>query len=834
MTTSFRPKFPAAAIRNLRAYTLQETLSPADWAKRETAALRSGDILVCFNPAGIADGAKTELEASALLLVYSGAEQGAPQALLITDDFYVSGTAEAVLRERALAAVSRQNIFSFVNVPYSGALNEESRKFMSAMQRWGSGGTRANPMHGLPDPLLAFLSALGANLPHGLNLSVGVMANALIKRIYIQGLPDMSVRYANVLTQEALHSDKHNIASVTIIESPEKPASAPEQGKTSPAQDSSTDGGRELVHPQHPLEDSSTLAQPGNQGLPLQSGTQSAPGKGSGSVAGGYGSGASTSSGGGTQPEKPQAREAQPGTPEQMKAQAQTSPPGPTGAQEGGARGTFSSGTSPFASNQTAGGAESESGFLSIRKRLEARLAGRLPKSSGLSSSDSSSYPKVEASSPVVKLVSNIRQQMSIASDNLEYRVSTLKTKMLDRLVSCKHNLGEKEQANLRSLEDLRIQMQMKLESSAAQAKDQLAREASQGTSQVRNFQIKAASKLQELLSEQELLINERCEQAKRSVVDSLNATREDLNQTVSRAQHTLRSVVTTTEVNLNQVLAQSAESMDERISGFRLQTQILAEGIGLSVESMSEAAKLQGQQSEDEVVKRLELISEEALKSLREQSVRAEMECAKLIDKLAREKLVPNLQDKRKMVLELAVFFHEEFSGAIQELLENKLAEFEPIVRSYLDANASYLQDFTSRWTAALEQHQKDLDEMELRLREKVDEYLSAAKARIDSIQDISKVTEQVLSSPELIRTRDETCLKFDILSREQIAKAYTIAGDRIQSFKQESADALVELRQDKEIAIRARGEDSRNKIRNSIRAAMQKIQDLQNRYTA
>ncbi len=492
-----------------------------------------------------------------------------------------------------------------------------------------------------------------------------------------------------------------------------------------------------------------------------------------------------------------------------------------------------SSGTSPLTKSPLPGQADAESGFLSIRKRLEARLSGRLPRTQ-TDGSEAELPAKSEHVSPVLKLVSNIRQQMSIASDNLEYRVSTLKSKMLDRLVSCKHNLSEKEQSSLKTLEDLRLQMHGKLEELATSAKEELSACASQGSARVRSNQTRATGSLNELLAEQEQVIAQKTDEAKRKVNESLAATKDELNKTVSRAQHTLRGAVTSTEVNLHQLVNLSSESMDERIAGFRAQTQILAEGIGLSVESLGEASKLQAHQSEDEVVKRLESITEEALKSLREQSVRAEMECSKLIDKLAREKLVPTLQDKRKIVVELAAFYHDEFANAMADVVENKLAEFEPMVRMNSDACTSSLQEFKSLWASNLEQHQKDLDEKEQKLRIQVEEFLSTARSKVESLQDITRITDHVLTSPELIRTRDETCLKFDIVAREHISKAYAMTGDKVQVHKQSSVDELIDVRETGEAALKTKGESSRTKIRASIKNAMQKIQDLQSKYTS
>lgn len=767
MTTSFRGKFPAAAIKNLRVFG-QEAISPAEWAKRELTGLKVGDLITCFNPFNITDGARAELEASALVLVFNTDQ--APLGILLTDEFYVIGSVEAIFRERALAAAARGTNFSFVNLPYVGAMSDEARTFMTGMQRWGNGGTRANPMHNLPDPLVAFFSCIGIALPAAPPIPSATMASALLRGTEVPGIPKLNNKYRTVIQ---VAPESPSIESVTMIETAPVPKDPPPSFGTTRAnterQNQTPDKPASLE--QKPQASSST---PATFGLPAE-------------------------------PQKPE--------PEQPPAAS----------------------APPESASPAAGPAAAESGFLSIRKRLEARLSGRLSKPSpGAPSVDSIQVRGDSVTSPVLKLVSNIRQQMSIASDNLEYRVSTLKSKMLDRLVSCKHNLSEKEQMSLKALEDLRSRMQNKLENTAAIAREDLSKVASRGTAQVRAFQSRASGQLADLLAEQELLISEKTENAKRQVSESLNATKEELDKTVTRAQHTLRGMVTTTEVGLNQVFNQCAESMEERIDGFRVQTQILAEGIGLSVESLGEAAKLQAQQSEEEVIKRLEALNEESLKSLREQSVKAEMECSKLIDKLSRDKLVPALQEKRKIVVELSAFFHDEFSGVMTEMLENRLAEFEPIVRTSADATAASLQDFKSRWTTNLEQHQKDLDEIEIKLKEKVEEHLQSSKARIESMQDITKVTDNVLSSPELIRTRDETCLKFDIIAREHVSRAYALTGDKVQSHKQQSLDDLIALREGCETQLRDRGEQSRTRIRAAIKTALQRIQDLQSKYTS
>jgi len=778
MTTSFRAKFPVGAIKNLKVFE-KGSVAPADWARAQATNAKVGDIIVCFNPFSIAGGDKAELETSAVILVFNAESGALPLGILLTDDFYVVGTTEAIFRERAVAAAARGNNFSYVLIPHIGVLTEDSRKFITAMQRWGSGGTRANPMHGLPDPLVAFFACVGATVPPSPAISVGVVAQALVKGVSVAPVPNLGTKYAAAITQSAA-SENQAIASVTVIETPSAESAPPpaDKPKTSRWGATSLTG---LNKNQTPAP-----AAPAIPPAPLES----------------------------------------PSPDISLSASTHAEPSSPASA------GVPPASTKPEAASDT----PTESGFLSIRKRLEARLAGRLPKTgSGTRMPVEAGAPvRSESVSPVVRLVSNIRQQMSIASDNLEYRVSTLKSKMLDRLVSCKHNLSEKEQTSLKALEDLRTSMLNRLETTAAKAKDELSKTAAIGTAHVREFQLRATGRLSELLAEQELLIAERTENAKRLVNVSLSSTKDELNKTVNRAQHTLRGLVTTTEVNLNQVVNQCGESMDERIEGFRAQTQILAEGIGLSVESLGEAAKMQAQQSEEEIIKRLEALSEESVKGLREQSVKAEMECSKLIDKLSRDKLVPTLQDKRKIVVEMSAFYHDEFAGVMSDLLETKMAEFEPIVRSNSDSLASSLQDFKSRWTTNLEQHQKDLDEMEQGLKVKVEEHLAGAKARVESMQDITKVTDHVLTSPELIRTRDETCLKFDMLAREHVSRAYAQTGDKVQSYRQESIEELSNLREESENGLRTKGEESRTRIRNSIKAAMQKISDLQTKYTA
>jgi ElaB/YqjD/DUF883 family membrane-anchored ribosome-binding protein len=191
-------------------------------------------------------------------------------------------------------------------------------------------------------------------------------------------------------------------------------------------------------------------------------------------------------------------------------------------------------------------------------------------------------------------------------------------------------------------------------------------------------------------------------------------------------------------------------------------------------------------------------------------------------------------LQEKRRVVVELAGFFHDEFTIAMQDLLENRLTDFEPIIRMYSDANLTALAEFKSRWAQNLEQHQRELDEIEKKLRGKIDEYLAAARQHIESMQDITKVTDYVLTSPELIRTRDETCLKFDILAREHVSKAFALTGDKVNELKQDSLDDLTELRQKHEVLLKDRAEESRSRIRGSIKSAMQKIQEVQSRYMA
>jgi hypothetical protein len=473
---------------------------------------------------------------------------------------------------------------------------------------------------------------------------------------------------------------------------------------------------------------------------------------------------------------------------------------------------------------------------LNVRSRLEARLAGKLPK--GMDTFSEMNVPafrsKIDPSSPVIKLVSNIRQQVNIAADNMEYRVSTHKSRLLDQLVSNKHNLNEKEQRSLQALEEIRAAYQKKLEDSAARSKDELSKVAAEGSSRVRAFQAYAAAELQKLLEEKQAEITKTAIESKQRVQDAVAGGKDDLTKTVSRSQQTLRGLVGTTEVNLNQIQTQSLKSMDERIDGFRAQSQILTEGIALSVESLAEAAKLQGQQSQDEVAKRLDDLSTEAVKSLREQTVKAEMECTKLIDKLAREKLLPALQERRKYAVELAGSFQDEFADAIQQLLDAKLAEFDPLIRANSEFCSATLKDFRGRWLSTLEEHQESLEVIHANLERKVSEYLAQARAKVESIQDISRVAETVLNSPELIRTRDETCLKFDIIAREHISRAYAEMGNRVQLQKSESLDELVYLRERAESALRTRGEEGRTRIRSALKNAMSKIQELQARYTS
>jgi hypothetical protein len=812
MTTSFRAKFPASAIKNIRFFG-PNSGNPQEWSSKEAAALKLGDIAVCFSPFNTADGANAELEVSALILVFNADQNGA-MGILLTDDFYVHGSAEAILRERAIAAQTRNSNFSFVTVPFIGTVGEDARKFLTNMQRWGS-GTRANPLHGLPDPLVAFFACVGSPLPQSPPIGIDAMAQALIRGTAVPQIADLGTKYSIVMKAAS-----PAISSVTLMETPGQSAAASSQ---TPA------GMQAPVSPQTPAAaqtpataQNSATPQIGNTQPPAKKLDPAATQRSLEPISHPLNAQADSAATAATPPSKPGT--ASPAT-----------PPATPAAQSAPAKPSVEPPLAP-AADATGSTGKADSGFLSIRKRLEARLAGRLPSktgSGGLSSSEPSA-PRAEPASPALKLVSNIRQQMSIASDNLEYRVSTLKSKMLDRLVSCKHNLSEKEQLSLRALEDLRSKMQNKLEYTAARAKEDLSKTASEGSGQVKLFQSKAPGLLADMLAEQEKLLNASTEDSRRRVNEALSGTRDELNKTVSRAQHTLRGLITTTEVNLNQIVNLCSEGMDERIEGFRTQTQILAEGIGLSVESLGEAAKLQSQQSEDEVIKRLEGLSEESLKSLREQSVKAEMECSKLIDKLSREKLVPTLQEKRRVVVELAGFFHDEFTIAMQDLLENRLTDFEPIIRMYSDANLTALAEFKSRWAQNLEQHQRELDEIEKKLRGKIDEYLAAARQHIESMQDITKVTDYVLTSPELIRTRDETCLKFDILAREHVSKAFALTGDKVNELKQDSLDDLTELRQKHEVLLKDRAEESRSRIRGSIKSAMQKIQEVQSRYMA
>lgn len=814
MTTSFRAKFPASAIKNLRLFG-PNTVSPEEWSTREAAALKMGDIAVCFSPFNTADGAAAELEVSALVLVFNVDENG-PAGILLTDDFYVHGKAEAILRERAVAAQTRNTNFSFVTVPFIGAVSEEARKFLTNMQRWGS-GTRANPLHGLPDPLVAFFACVGSPLPATPAIGIDAMAQALIRGTAMPQIADLSTKYSIVMK-----AAQQAISSVTVIETPpagtQAANAAPAEAApgAAPVNPGAAQSSTVPVHPAPTAGQNPAAA----QGTPARSLDQSPHPLGMPQS---------------TPAQKPAAAQTwlEPSINPSSEIPAGTAGSGPSTGGATPANAGIVAPDSSASSTPAEEESKADGGFLSIRKRLEARLAGRLPSKHPGSGSEAAPG-KAEPSSPALRLVSNIRQQMSIASDNLEYRVSTLKSKMLDRLVSCKHNLSEKEQLSLRALEDLRTKMQNKIEYTAARAKEELSKTTTEGSSQVKLFQSRAPGKLAELLAAQETLLNASAEDAKRRVTESISGTRDELNKTVSRAQHTLRGLITTTEVNLNQIVNHCSESMDERIEGFRTQTNIIAEGIGLSVESLGEAAKLQAAQSEDEVVKRLELLSEESLKSLREQSVKAEMECSKLIDKLSREKLVPTLQEKRRVVVELAGFFHDEFTIAMQELLENRLTDFEPIIRMYSDANITALQEFKSRWSQNLENHQKELDDIEKKLRAKIDEYLASARQHIESMQDITKVTDYVLTSPELIRTRDETCLKFDILAREHVSKAFALTGDKVNELKQDALDDLSELRQKHEVLLKDRAEDSRNRVRSSIRSAMQKIQDVQSRYMA
>lgn len=880
MTTSFKAKFPLKALTSIKEYHRDSGSSPELWAKQQATGLKVGDIALCFSPLVGLDGKISEVVTTALMLVFA-VEDGKPSCILVTEDFYVTDFAENIFRERASALASQGHSFSYVLIPFTGTIASDRLPFMSSMRRWGSGGSRNSPPLGLPDPLAAFLSCLGVTIPLTPILSISVLASSLVKGPDGPSTPDLRPLYARISNFDFQAGSQANasaanasaanaISSITMVES-------------KPAQNSSIENPFTTAN-KLPAQPTSQTPAPSAPGAQLSKPALDAPSMPASTASTTQTPTSSAASATAPQPALPQSQLPQSALPQSGSLNQSTSTPSPgplaapqsttapppvpprtrleqpthsfldtVEAKESSYASSFSedfakkvaelenSEAQDLAAKQSEDDDEhlhprSPRPPLDVRSRLEARLAGKLPK--GMDTFSEMNVPafrsKIDPSSPVIKLVSNIRQQVNIAADNMEYRVSTHKSRLLDQLVSNKHNLSEKEQNSLRALEELRASYQKKLEDTAARSRDELAKLAGEGSGRVRAFQAYAAAELQKLLEEKQAEISRTALEAKQKVQDAVAGGKEDLTKTVSKSQQTLRGLVGTTEVNLNQIQAQSLKSMDERIDGFRAQSQILTEGIALSVESLAEAAKLQGQQSQDEVAKRLDDLSTEAVKSLREQTVKAEMECTKLIDKLAREKLLPALQERRKYAVELAGSFQDEFSDAIQQLLDAKLAEFDPLIRANSEFCSATLKDFRGRWLSTLEEHQESLEVVHSNLERKVSEYLALARTKVESIQDISRVAETVLNSPELIRTRDETCLKFDIIAREHISRAYAEMGNRVQLQKSESLDELVYLRERAESSLRTRGEEGRARIRGALKNAMQKIQELQARHTS
>lgn len=879
MTTSFKAKFPLKALTSIKEYNRDSGSSPELWAKQQATGLKVGDVGLCFSPLVGLDGKISEVVTTALMLVFA-VEDGKPSCILVTEDFYVTDFAENIFRERASALASQGHSFSYVLIPFTGIIASDRLPFMNSMRRWGSGGSRNSPPLGLPDPLAAFLSCIGVTIPLTPILSISVLASSLVKGPDGPSTPDLRPFYARISNFDfqagsqatpapASTSGAAAISSITMVESKPAPSSSIENPFTAsnkvPAQpvSESTEAKLSLGSPSP-----SQLNKPAVDAPSIPTPTASTANTTQASLSAAVAASSSQAAPAQSDPVNQSASTSSPSSASAMSAAATTPPAMPpktrleqpthsfldsVDSKESSYANSFSedfakkvaelesSEAQDAAARQTEDDDEhmhprSPRPPLDVRSRLEARLAGKLPK--GMDTFSEMNVPafrsKIDPSSPVIKLVSNIRQQVNIAADNMEYRVSTHKSRLLDQLVSNKHNLSEKEQNSLRALEELRASYQKKLEDTAARSRDELAKLAGEGSGRVRAFQAYAAAELQKLLEAKQAEISRTALEAKQKVQDAVAGGKEDLTKTVSKSQQTLRGLVGTTEVNLNQIQTQSLKSMDERIDGFRAQSQILTEGIALSVESLAEAAKLQGQQSQDEVAKRLDDLSTEAVKSLREQTVKAEMECTKLIDKLAREKLLPALQERRKYAVELAGSFQDEFSDAIQQLLDAKLAEFDPLIRANSEFCSATLKDFRGRWLSTLEEHQESLEVVHTNLERKVSEYLALARTKVESIQDISRVAETVLNSPELIRTRDETCLKFDIIAREHISRAYAEMGNRVQLQKSESLDELVYLRERAESSLRTRGEEGRTRIRGALKNAMQKIQELQARHTS
>ena len=853
MTTSFKAKFPLKALNSIKEYTREAGKSPELWAKQQATGLKLGDIVLCFSPLVGLDGNIAEVVTTALMLVFA-VEDGKPACILVTEDFYVTDSSENIFRERASALASQGHSFSYVLIPFTGTIASDRLPFMSSMRRWGSGGSRNSPPLGLPDPLAAFLSCLGVTIPLSPILSISVLASSLVKGPDGPSTPDLRPFYARISNFEfqttgsapAAASSSSSISSITVVEdSKPEPKSSIENPFVSATEDAP------LVKSETTsvlLPDLDEVPTVGKSLADLTSTSAATAEVTTAPVSSAASVQAATTSSSASVPAT--AAKSSFDQPHQSFLDSSHSLDSDSTKESSYASSFSDDFAKKVAELETSEAEEdlyddgdderrhprSPRQPLNVRSRLEARLAGKLPK--GMDTFSETNVPafrsKIDPTSPVIKLVSNIRQQVNIAADNMEYRVSTHKARLLDQLVSNKHNLNEKEQNSLRALEEIKSNYQKKLEESTLRSRDELAKVASEGSSRVRAFQAYAVAELQKLLEAKQTEISRTALEAKQKVQDAVATGKEDLTKSVSRSQQTLRGLVGTTEVNLNQIQTQGLKSMDERIDGFRAQSQILTEGIALSVESLAEAAKLQGQQSQDEVAKRLDDLSTEAVKSLREQTVKAEMECTKLIDKLSREKLLPALQERRKYAVELAGSFQDEFADAIQQLLDAKLAEFDPLIRANSEFCHATLKDFRGRWLSTLEEHQESLEVIHVNLERKVSEYMAQARTKVESIQDISRVAETVLNSPELIRTRDETCLKFDIIAREHISRAYAQMGDRVQVQKSESLDELVYLRERAESALRTRGEEGRTRIRGALKNAMQKIQELQAQYTS
>ncbi|MBX9688067.1 MAG: hypothetical protein K2X27_15275, partial [Candidatus Obscuribacterales bacterium] len=219
MTTSFTARYPVSAIKNLRVFGTEQ-ISPADWARREVAGLKAGDILLCFNPVNSQSPENRELELASLILVFNSSEAGAALGILLTNEQYLVASVETILRERAQASLNRSAFLAFSKVPFIGEITGEALKFMNGMQRWGAAGTRQNPTNGLPDPLVAFFACIGAPLPATPLLPLSSLGQALIAADYSPEIQDLSSKYAVMSNAEPEAVSPPSISSVTVIETP--------------------------------------------------------------------------------------------------------------------------------------------------------------------------------------------------------------------------------------------------------------------------------------------------------------------------------------------------------------------------------------------------------------------------------------------------------------------------------------------------------------------------------------------------------------------------------------------------------------------------------------